>query len=345
MPGTKRSATYYRANTKVKRTKRGTYGTYAPTITSDKYVLRQGRTDYALSLIDPFKRIPVRIPDLACYETVTFTNEYHGQWKVSPTSAATDTGNNILLVGLHPGGWMDTIAGNGAGTNAANPRIHWQPGSSNTAGRYKAARLVSAAIKITYSDSDTSTAGEIIANFIPSDYAVIFKPDGSAVIPWNGTAPAGGLNTSGLPSTSNYDLTGDPGLGGSKLKALCGNYYEGPLRNGCYVRYKPQDSDSFDMTFVPRASQSDNIANKFGCFLIEALPAITSGTVSFQVDFVANYEGILLNNDLGIIAGVSMSDPGALAHGINAAAKASSAFGANGGSIAVNVDQILKSVT
>lgn len=336
----KRKATNYRANLKVGKVKRTRYGYSAPTITSDKYVIRQGRTDYAMTLIDPFKRIPVRIPDLASYETVTFTNELHGQWKVSPTSETTAVGNQILVVNLSPGGWVSTYSG-GTGTNttgAGSAPFTQQIGGSNTQTRYKAARLVSAAVKITYSDNDTNTAGEILGAFIPADYGCLSRND-TGLYNWTGGA---GLDANGYPVGANYDLSTDVSNGGAKLKSLVANYYEGPLRSGVMIRYKPQDALSFNMDTIKANTGTTVYTQTFGVFVIECLPV--TATTMMQVDIVCNYEGVLKNNDLGLLTGVSESDPGALAHGINAAGKSATAFASTGGSLALNVDSVIKSV-
>ena len=330
LAGRKRFGT--RGNYKQVANKRTTYARQIPTLSQAKYVVKQGRSDYAQTLINPFARIDCRIPDMACYDTCTFTNEYHQMVPITAVSTATTANNCGITVALKPGGviqyWQacsGVLATNGA-LSAYSGAVA-RPGEGNTFTRYKSARLVSAAIKIQFAGADTETGGEIIGAFYPADYKVIIDSDGT--VKWDGS----GL-TNGLPATTNYSIQNP-----SQLKAMTSNYSEGPLKNGVYVRYKPQDSLSYDMVapYVMAAAEYDT----FGTFVCLVAPKVDT---QVQIDVVLNYEGIVINNDLGLASATSAADPGALAHGINAAGRSASCFPASGVSRTHNIDNILKSV-
>jgi len=333
--GSKRKSTGYSSAVNVRHSKRSRYGNEANVITSDRYVSRQARTDYALTLIDPFKKIPARIPDIASYETVCFTNEIHDHVSLLAESTATGDNNFLTVVNLSPGAWTKFYCGANFATDPGRKSTvsGWQPGGANTKTRYKSARLVSAVVKLTHADLDTNTAGEIIGGFLPGDYGVYDVGGSAGSMEWNGTVGAG-LDANGNPDTLNYKVTTS-----TELKAILSNYYEGPIKNGVCIRYKPQDANSFDMKGC--VADGEYQLQSFGCFLIAARPA---STMRFNIDIVMNYEGILMSNDLGLIAGVSDADPGALAHGINAAAKVPSAFDASPASLHKYIDNVVKSV-
>jgi len=318
-----------KSNYRLKPNKRGRYGHTQPTLTSGKHVVKQGRTDYAMSLIDPFKRIDCRIPDMACYETVTFTNEVHQLMEITSVNQTGSTNNCVAVISLIPGGGIqffqgDQAAGAGNISTSANAKI--VPGSTHTTTRYKAARLVSAGVKVTFAGDNTQTRGEIIGAFIPADYKVKYS-DGAIAVSGTGL-------TNGLPNTTNYDLRS-----ATAIKSLTANYCEGPLKAGMVVRYKPQDIMSFDMVGVyPTGTEQ---VEPFGTIVIFMAASLAT---SLQFDVVLNYEGLVRNNDLGLASAVSSADPGALAHGINAAGKANSCFASTTASIHANIDRVLMSV-
>lgn len=294
--------------------KKSAYGYDVGTTSTKIYDARQKRTDYAASLIDPELRLNVRIPDLACYQTATYCTEYHQP--LSLINTATTTNNTLFQVFLAP---CPTVFFHQGGTGTAPGDLSTGTTSfnigdtqANYQAKYKSARLVSAIAKLTFAGNDTSTEGTVFATFFPADWGM--------VVP-------------NVAQNLDYAIA-------SKWANLP-DYYSGPLRNGACVRYKPHDGASFDMFAV---SQNLGASAVFGAFqFMVALPAATTG-VTMHLDVVMNWEAILTSTVTGIPQAISGADPGALAHGLNAAAASDSSFAANPMSWQKNVDSILRQV-
>lgn len=343
----KRKPTLSRKRTsiyKIGKSKRSRYGYSANTITTEHYAARQRRTDYAASLIDPSIKVNARIPDIACYETSTFCNEYHAMGTVRPYSDTTDNNNAVHIWSLHPDGYCSSynsgaaaLGTPGKATAAAARFPAIVPGGLSNSNafseRYKAARLVSALLKYTFAGDDTKTSGEIFCAFVPEELKN-FVTGAQGAVNWDGTGLDGGI-----PQSKNLNATTI-----DKVKEYCTSWYQGPLKNGCVLRYKPVDGSSFDMANpVQKFADSVRITGKYGFFIVIFNHENSPG-VNFSVDYWANYEGIPSTYAIGINVGVSASDPGALAHGINAAAKTKTCFANTPAAWNTNVTEVLRSV-
>lgn len=313
----------YKRVHRVTKGKRTRYGKDVDTTSAKHYNARQARTDYAATLINPELSLGARIPDLACYPTAVWTTEYHQPITIS--NGATTTNNQILALALNTCPQINCYTGTN-GTSPGTLVTTTTPGSSSTPiligdtvaayqGRYKSARLVSAMIKMTWAGQDNATEGTILGTYQVPEY-------GSTV----------------APATVNFAQ--------ASAWATLPDAYTGPLKNGIVMRYKPVDAGSFDMQ--PMYSQPSvglaPMGTWWGFFYINIIPAATTASTTFQLDVICNWEGTLTSNVQGIKTGMSGADPGALAHGLNAAGSSDQAFAATASSWSKNVDGVLRSV-
>lgn len=319
-----------RSNQRHKKGGKSRYGYEVDTISNVAYVAHQKRTDYAVTLIDPFLRVNARIPDLSCYPTATYRTEYHQVVSIV-NSANSNENTKMLVVDLHPDSYIYFYQGEGAGPAGTPGSLRNTSSStqisSSVSSKYKAARLVSAMMKVSYAGNDTTTEGAISGAYFPSDWQI------QGGYPFDNTGPS---------TTRNPDIC----YAASKWLG-CSDYYTGPMKNGVVLRMKPQDIDAFNMRQIsvqdPLTTPHTTKGSPFGAFIVYVDPTTTTA-IKFQVDIVLNWEGIVLNNDAGVPIGISGADPGALAHGINAAGASATAFSATSASWAKHVDQVLRSV-
>lgn len=315
-----------RAGQRFTKGKKTRYGHDVDTISNVAYVAHQKRTDYAATLIDPFLRINARIPDLSCYPTATYRTEFHQV--VSILNAASNENTKMLVVDLHPDSYLYYYQGEGGvGPGALRNTSSSVQISSTVSTKYKAARLVSAMMKVSYAGNDTTTEGAITGAYFPSDWQI------QGGYPFDSTGP---------------DTNSNPDICYTAAKWLnCPDYYSGPMKNGVVLRMKPQDIDNFNMRQIsvddPLTTPTTTRGSPFGAFIVYVDPTVTTA-IKFQVDIVLNWEGIIKTNDAGVPIGISGADPGALAHGINAAGASATAFSATSASWAKHVDQVLRSV-
>lgn len=302
----------YKRTYKQSSGKKSQYGHDVGTISSKIYSSKQGRTDYAVTLVNPELKVNARIPDLACYPTATFSSELHTPFKID--NRATSANSSLIVVNtgavsptlyFHQGALSNVTKGapNSGGLGA----VKIGQTGDEYALKYKAARLVSAMVKVTFAGQDTATEGSISGAYFPADWGY----SKGATLPFF-----------------------DPGTWNAAP-----DYYQGPVKNGCCVRYKPVDSTSFDMK-----TTATQVNNDFGTFMVLVDVPVAVTSVTMQIDIVLNWEGIVVDNTLGIPVGISGADPGALAHGLNAAGSSAGAFACNPLSWQKNVDGVLRSV-
>lgn len=294
------------------------YGKDVDSKSTHVYNARQARTDYAATLIDPTLNLGCRIPDLACYPTAVWTTEYHQPFQFINTNTATN--NMVMQVSLMTcprvqcyQGSNGTTPGALTTTGPASAASPLQVGDTDTnlKARFKAARLVSGIAKLTFAGNDTITEGTIYASYLPPDYGGTYAY--APQLAWDAA-----------------QWSANPG------------YYNGPLKNGACIRYKPSDGTAWDMQ-ITEANGLKPAPFGIMVFMI-SVPASTT-SLTFQLDIVLNWEGLLANNQTGIPPAISGADPGALAHGLNAAAESDGEFAATATAWAKNVDAILRSVT
>lgn len=320
-----------KSHQRYKKGKKSRYGTDVATLSNTTYVAHQQRTDYAKTLIDPFLHIPARIPDLACYPTATYRTELHQVETVD--LSATNQNTKMYVVDLHGEPRLWYYQGNGGTSPGAVRAVgsYKAIGPTNLATRFKATRLVSAMVKVAFAGNDNNTEGAIYGAFFPTDWKL--QPG----LPYTGVAPTA--------SASNPNICWE----GTKWSDVP-EYYAGPLKNGVVLRYKPQDTDAFNMRSINTKDPftGNNVSNDepvagspFGTFIVLIDPTVAC---KMQFDIVLNWEGIVLSNDAGYPVGISGADPGALAHGINAAGASATAFSATSASWAKHVDGVLRSV-
>ena len=160
-----------KAGQRFSKGKKTRYGHDVDTISNVAYVSHQKRTDYAATLIDPFLRINARVPDLSCYPTATYRTEFHQV--VNILNSATIENTKMLVVDMHPDAYIYYYQGE-SGTNPGQLRLTSDRTqlSSSVATKYKAARLVSAMMKVSYAGNDTTTEGAIYGAYFPSDWQI-----------------------------------------------------------------------------------------------------------------------------------------------------------------------------
>lgn len=282
-------------------------------LATSHYVVKQGRQDYAMTLIDPWAKLDCRIPDLACFPTATYTVEHNFEWNVAATNVAT-TNTQLLRVFMHGSAYYGFYNAFNITTGAPVASSQQQLPAFNTgtipngiSSLYKSARVVSAGIKVSWAGNDSVTTGTIYSCYVPSDQGY-----------------TSGQNQVGFATPSAW--TGQQEM------------YMGPMRLGAMCRYKPQDSASFDMLGTGAIPFADTTyIPGFGSFYIGVNAPLDTAGLKFNVNLVINYEALVVGSNLGIDTGVSDADPAALAHGLNIAGRSLSAFGASASSEENNV--------
>lgn len=239
---------------------------------------------YAASLIDPWIYQDVRIPDLACYPTVTYTAQTEFLWQPVNSSGATDS--KVLIVDLNANPqWQlaNGLGGASPGTRISSPG----PIITNASTRFSSGRVVSAGIRVKFAGNDANSQGQI--NVVSYTSTLGSYGAGGAILN-NGTVAAA-VNT---PTTQRQ-------------------FYSGPLRDGCMATYRPLDSASFEMTDVNTTAGSVDQ----GQFVVSIFGQSTPPP-AFTVEITVNLEGTIVDNTLGLEQEAAYTNLGSLQQGLRA---------------------------
>lgn len=295
------------------------------TVTPGDGLLRyQSPSSYAQSLLDPFKYTDVRIPDLATHPSGTYTCTYDGQFTYSTTASAT-TGN-LFFVALGPRPYISGVV----------------PGTARSAGfdigstvakNFTQSRLVSASCLVRFNGNDSTSVGNISCAVMTANDRLNSFPSFSSTD--DQTCAISPLAVS--PFVNNFW-----GSASAHINKVRQSYF-GPVVDGCRMTYRPLDEDDFN--YRPNypqwafASGADNITTKgvaanlasdtaenllssvanvphFFVFCVQN----ASSNPSFNVSITLNYEGIPLDDTIGVpLAGV-YCNPSSQAYGLNMAA-------------------------
>lgn len=261
-------------------------------------VAEQDFKDYAKALVNPFLKIPAKIPDLSCYPTTALTFETSFNWLAAAPATAANTQILDICFGAGVVG-ICTSNGDGTGTygqaSTAQIDTNFKGPSASLTSVYDKARLVSAGVRITFADNDTNCAGVI--GILPTSRQT--SADGAWCSTTAGTIPADMIT---VTDQGNHPLL-----------------YTGSITNGVKYVYRPVDSDSFTMVDVTNAGTANNSVNKdkYGglvCF-------VTGGSVAgvqLRVDIVATWEATVYKNFAGALS-VSPVNSASLNYGLNVA--------------------------
>lgn len=278
----------------------------------------QGRSDYALTLLNPWKKMQTRIPDLSSFPTATFSIESKFPWTVQ-SGATLATNNQILLITLASQPVIEYFGGSGAGANQGVVSTVTAPAVVDTSitTRYKTARLVSAGVRIRFAGNDTNTVGQIYAMAVPAD-----------------------RNQSGVAHTagSTLDLSAD-----TVISAQPGIQIS-PLVEGVELRYQPQEANNFNFWSVNNSAFAYNAVFAFGSFMIYATQFSNAAQPQFTVELTANYEALPIANNIGLEAMKGPNDPVAQAHGMEVVGRAANVFTATPASEAINIVAPIRSL-
>lgn len=251
-------------------------------------VAPQARTDYARSLLNPFLRLPVRIPDLCSYPTAVVTQESHVTW--TPNNHTSNTNTNMFLImitsSFQANAWYSTAQGMdfpgqyGWLTNGATPL---EVGVTKIAS-YKQARVVSAGFRVTFAGNDSNSQGTLRA-----------------------CTYAGGINLTGAGVGTD--------IGSATVLQQQQDFTQVPLTKGLIGRYAPRDSDDFVMREI-KAGMSGTLTNYTDpwCFVIEATG--NAANVPLHVDIVVNWEALLGPDGVTQDAAKGPCDPQAAGFGM-----------------------------
>lgn len=320
--------------------------TYFNDVLSHKSKLApQRRTAYAETLINPFKEMPVRIPDLSSYPTATFSQELHYTWTVN--TLTTNANNQLLVIQMgqdmiyyHCQGSLSAVV-KGAKTGAAAIADFGNApvaiGDTDLDSRWLKYRVVSAAAQVKFADNDTNTKGLISGIFIPGDMINTAVQNtgvqqGQFNISWGGSGSTGNFD-------SLYNLTSMDKI--NKYAGAC----TAPLVDGMTVRYAPCDGSSFEMVPVTDATVA-LVAGARGQQNFGSLVFCVEGhsDVVLQVTVSINCEGIPKSDVIGIETAKGPSDPSAAGHGMEVAGGLATAFPADPKSVASNITTPLRLV-
>jgi len=264
-------------------------GKYAP----------QKRTDYALTLLNPFKLMTVRIPDLSCFPTGVYTQQRNFNWVVSSVAAATN--NQILVVYFGSGNTFTQYYQGDANQPAFGQMTSttWAPGILDPGldTRYYSSRLVSAGVRVKYSGNDNANQGTFTTVPVPR-----------SLLP--------------TPATDLTNQLWDTGSM-SALQSVPGGMLA-PVTSGAIWRYQPQDATAFQMnpTFTTAAQLDD-----YGCYgaVIIAASGVAANS-TFIVELAATWEGICVGINNGTDSAKGPADPVAQAYGMDIAGRSANVF-------------------
>jgi len=288
--------------------------------------------DYVKSLLAPHIYKGTKIPDMSCYPSTTFCEEEHHTW--APFGADIANSGDLFGVGLKPGltyNVMTSRAAIGTHSGMTIGAVCRQGQFINTdfSARYRAARLVSASATATYIGNGDTNRGTITAVFVPfgKNYVNFINP----MTP--GTTPS-------LMSDSSIDTIKD------NLES-----YQGPLKYGASVFYKPTDPLSLryvtcqlpqqlsqyccvsttDGKTVTSGGNAFNLASTlatgYGYFMfaVDNFDDSAKGNCLFDVKIVANWEAIPLDDDTDAIVESSPVNNNAASAGFSVASSTSAA--------------------
>lgn len=316
--------------------KRKRYGYDVGSKSSKIYNEKQGRSDYAMTLINPFIYLNARVPDLACYPTAVFTVRKTFPFTVKNTNDLNNQGIiHIALATLPTMTYHQNRNGGTPGNFVGGSTTYLGDPNNYTSTKYRASRLVSAMLKVSYAGSDTDTEGLISATYIPPEMT-------AKVTTGTATNTYGGMDPQQNLSIYGYCYTAD-------TWEMARDYYSGPLKNGAVARFKPVDSSSFDMRPISNNSPAGSGLSfttpySFGDIICEIAPGLSTTSTTVQVEISLNFEALLASTMSDANIGISGADPIALAHGLNAAGMSATAFSATQASWARNVDDVLRSI-
>lgn len=255
---------------------------------------RQGRLDYAMTLINPFKNMGARIPDLSCFPTVTIQQTQNFSWSPTGNLAANQQGLFINFASQPSWSFIngDAVATYGltkdglasTGVKFSDPAL---------LAKVSQVRLVSAGVRISWAGNEANNQGQIIA--VPLPRTLSYQRTD-----WKTTF-----------ATDNEALNDMPGA------------YMGPMSAGLVYRYQPQDSLNFQMVDTMQTSPTLWGQVGFGGVYIQTSGA-GAGPV-FLVEIVGNYEGIPASNS-SLVRATSPADPVSQAFGMSTASSLSNVF-------------------
>jgi len=291
----------------------------------------QEPSKYALSLVDPFTYRGVRIPDLACHQSVCYSTEADFTVSLLTTSIAGLTPYDGVIIPLYGNnGWKKYNNFNGE-TGVATPF-----GNANTIqASYSVARLVSAQVIVKYAGNDVDSAGIIVG-------ALLQASDGE-----NGGTPAAKIFAAGSTlADASFDLLLDTGGSGQAPLAKRRGGYFGPVQEGLILRYKPTDADDFSYRTVGNGT-GDQPGTKpiydipaafmFGC------PSTGAIVKQFSVSVVCNWESLPTDDQIGLAGVGTYVNPASQAFGLNSMAMLPTVSGATPTDFSKQ-DQVVRSI-
>lgn len=293
----------------------------------------QSPSSYAQSLLDPFKYQDVRIPDLSTHPTGVFSVTKDLTFTYNAATSSSD-GGSAWLIGLGSVPFYQTVV------PAANGnRIQGVDLAGKCRTNFSQARLVSAGVVMRYNGNDSNCSGNITCAVLSALDPVGGKTaiDGSGVVASTPIHASASTFVAGSNKASEFwEKVGD----GSSLAAVRNSYF-GPVVDGCRMTYRPLDSDDFGLnaTWSHLASFSDVVpylANSFSDGVLEQagstspvphyflcrVSGVSSGTPTFNISVTLNYEGIPVDDTVGVPLSGVYCNPSSQAYGLNMAANA-----------------------
>jgi len=254
----------------------------------------QQPADYLKSLLAPHKYKGMKIPDMATYPSVTFTEERTATY--TPANV-----NGLLLVGLAPQAWIQTVA-----PIVASTAVELSAVSSLTlSSKYKAMRLVSAELQGVFTGRGEANQGTVVCGYKPFGWQHSRGSNGSSIqaVFNTGTTVVGASGTLPYVTANAFRGTFDT--------------YSGPASEGFSVVYKPVDSAALNYQDVATVNVADTaqIVNAnytsdqgvitdgahnslgkkgWGSFYV-AFDSCDASTAQFQFTICLNWEAIPLD--------------------------------------------------
>lgn len=288
-------------------------------------LVTQQPSKYAATLIDPFRFRGIRIPDLACHPSVTYSLEYDTTITLTGGSTAEGAYDGIIIpLCGNPGfKYYNNTNGRMSGALSANGTLVSQTcfgNATNIATSYSQSRIVSAQCVVKFAGDDNAQSGSIVGAFVQA----------------GDTNGSGGQSNLALTSrwldqasqaagTADFFnlIEGVPLQNPEFLKRR--QSFMGPISDGIILQFRPADADDF----IYR--QTSNGVNQtalgavpifnINCGFIFGIRSVTGGaTRTFTMSVVVNFEALPVDDNIGLPGVGVYVNPSAQAYGLNAAA-------------------------
>jgi hypothetical protein len=286
-------------------------------------LVMQPPSKYAATLLDPFRFRGIRIPDLACHPSVTYSLEYDTTITLIPGSSVAGNYDGIIIPLCGNPGFKYYQNTSGVMTGSTTSVTAAQTcfgNASNVASSYSQSRIVSAQVVVKFAGDDNAQAGSIVGAFVQAADTLGSAGQANTVLTSRWLDQGHSAASANLANLIEGTPTDNPEF----LKRR--QAYMGPITDGLILQYRPADADDF----IYRQTSNGVNQTSFGAgapifnincgfvFGIRGVPALAPRV--FTMSVVVNFEALPVDDNIGLPGVGVYVNPAAQAYGLNAAA-------------------------